>query len=276
LCANQGQLHQSYELYHQAAQWIQETGEQHLGASSLIEIGIADVLCDRNDLGTAMMHAKKGLALLPLWGKADDLVLAYITMARIELAQSNRLGATEALEKACEIIQTTGVFPEAPRALELAQVKLWLAQGDIQAASCWAESLQERLNSGNPFRFENELAHIAQARVFIAQKQANEAIGLLSHLEEIARSSGRQGRLIEIMILKTLALQAVGDTPQANIALMKSLALAEPEGYMRIFLDEGEMMAKLLMQLSSTNLDSNREYVDRLLRVFAQKEKILA
>jgi len=66
LCTNRGQLNQSYELYRQATQWIQETGEQHLGASSLVEIGFADVLCEHNNLEAALIHAKRGLALLPL------------------------------------------------------------------------------------------------------------------------------------------------------------------------------------------------------------------
>jgi LuxR family maltose regulon positive regulatory protein len=266
LCFNQGQLNQSYELYHQASQWVQETGGQHLGASSLIEIGFADVLCEQNDLDAAMNHAKQGLALLPLWGKADDLVLVYITMARIELAQSNRQGATEATEKALEIIQTTGVFPEARKAVELAQVKLWLAKGDVQAASRWVASLQERFGSENPFGFEHEMTHIAQARVLIAQNKFNESIRLLSCLEETARSGGRTGKLIEILILKALAMQAMGDIAQAAIALTKSLSLAEPEGYMRIFLDEGGAMIKLLKQVRTSKLRPQlKGYVNRLL-----------
>ena len=270
LRANQGQLIHSYELYCQAEQWIQETGEQHLGASSLIEIGYADLLYERNDLEAALIHAKKGFALLPLWGKADDLVLAYSTMTRIELAQKKRLDAIEAMEKAQEIIQTTGVFPEAPRAMEFVQVKLWLAQGDMQSASRWVASLQARIDSENPFGFEHELTHIAQARVLIAQNKSNEAIGMLSHLEESAQVAGRKGRHIEILILKALALQATGDTKQADIALTKSLTLAEPEGYMRIFMDEGAPMIQLLARLKTSKLTPQlRAYVNRLLETLA-------
>jgi LuxR family maltose regulon positive regulatory protein len=280
LCANRGQLNQSYELYRQAAQWVQETGEQHLGASSLVEIGFADVLCEHNNLEAALLHAKRGLALLPLWGKADDLVLAYITMARIALAKTNRHAAIEAIEKAQETIRTTGVFPEALLAVELAQVKLWLAQGDLQSASRWTESLQNRFGSNVPITFENELTCIAWARVLIAQNKPYEAIDLLLSLEEVVRSFGRQGRLIEIMILKALALKAMGDTTQANVAIMESLTLAEPEGYMRIFLDEGGPMLKLLSHLSQSNLlnesPSYTEFVNRLLGTFDLKEKIIA
>jgi LuxR family maltose regulon positive regulatory protein len=269
LYANQGRLNQSYELYRQAAQWVQETGGQHLGASSLIEVGMADVLCEWNNLDSALVHVQQGLALLPLWGKADDLALAYITLARIHLAQANSSAAREAVQKATQVIQTSGVFPEAPHAVELAQVKLWLAQGDIQAATRWAASLKQRLGSDDPFRFENEVTHIAQARVLIAQNKPDEAIRLLSRLEEIARSAQRMGRVIEILLLEALALQKISDSEQAILAVTKCLALAEPEGYVRLFLDEGQSMQMLLAQwLAHASPGLLRDYATRLLSAF--------
>ena len=104
------------------------------------------MLCEWNELDAALAHIKQGLALLPLWGKADDLTLAYITLARIHLAQVNKSAAIEAVEKATQIIQTSGLFPEAPRAVELAQVKTVAGSrrftgsdplGCIPAAALW-------------------------------------------------------------------------------------------------------------------------------------------
>ena len=208
--------------------------------------------------------------MLPWWGKADDLALAHITLARIHLARANINEAVGAVEKATQFIQTRGSFPEARKAVEFAQVNLWLAQGDMQSASRWVASLQARLGSEIPFGFEYELTHIAQARVLIAQNKSNEAIGMLSHLEESAQVAGRKGRHIEILILKALALQATGDTKQADIALTKSLTLAEPEGYMRIFMDEGAPMIQLLARLKTSKLTPQlRAYVNRLLETLA-------
>jgi LuxR family maltose regulon positive regulatory protein len=242
----QGRLSKSYDLYQAAAQFVAKASGQHLGAQALIEVGMADVLCERNDLDGALAHLKQGLDLMPWWGKADDFILAYITLARIHLAQANKSDALAAVEKAIGLVQTRGVFSEARHAVEIAQVKLWLAQADLQAASRWAASQEKPLSPDDPFRFENELARIAQGRILIAQNKPGKAIGLLSHLEEIARSDGRMGRLLEIMILKALAIQRMGNTAQADIALTKCLTLAEPEGYLRIFLDEGEPMRLLI------------------------------
>lgn len=269
LYAVQGLLNKSYDTYQIAAQSIPEASGQHLGARALVEVGIADVLCEWNDLDAALVHMRQGLALMPWWGKADDFALAYITLARIHLAQANRSDAIEAVEKAIQLIQTRGVFSEARHAVEIAQVKLWLAQGDLQAANRWAASQEERLSSDDLFGFENELTHITQARVFIAQNKPNEAIGLLSHLEETARSAGRMGRVIEILLLQALAMRELGDSEHALLALTKCLTLAEPEGYVRVFLDEGQPMQMLLAQwLAHASAGPLRDYAIRLLSHF--------
>ncbi len=246
LVAVQGLLRKSYHLYQMGAQLIPEASGQHLGAKALLELGIADVLCEWNDLDAALVHLKQGLALLPFWGKADDFALAYVTLARIHLAQGNKSDALEAVGEAVQLIRTSGVFSEARNAVEVAQVKLWLAQGDLQAADRWAASQEERWRSDDRFRFENELAHIVRARVWIAQHKPDEAIALLSHLEGVARSAGRMGRVIEILLLESLAMRESGEPGEAISALTNCLTLAEPEGYVRLFLDEGAPVAELL------------------------------
>jgi LuxR family maltose regulon positive regulatory protein len=269
LVAVQGLLNKSYDTYQIAAQSIPEASGQHLGARALVEVGIADVLCEWNDLDAALAHMKQGLALLPFWDKADDWALADITLARIHLAQANKSDAIEAIEKAVQLIQTRGVFSEARHAVEIAQVKLWLARGDRQAADRWAASQEERLRSDNRFAFENELTHIARVRVLIALDKPNEAIGLLSQLEETARSAGRMGRVIEILLLEALAMREIGDSEHALLALTKCLTLAEPSGYVRVFLDEGQPMQMLLAQwLAHAGASPLRDYAIRLLSHF--------
>ncbi len=272
LYANQGFLHQSYELYHQAAQWIHEIGGKHLGASSLIEVGMADILCEWNELDSALVHAKRGLASMHLWGKVDDLILAELIIARIHLAQANKSAVLEAVQNAKQVLQANGVFPEAPCAVEVAQVKLWLAQGDVPAATRWAASLEQRFDSDGAFKYENEMPQIARARVWIAQGKPHDAIDLLSRLEKIARSAGRTGRVIEILLLEALAMREIGESGQALLALTKCLTLAKPEGYARVFLDEGQQMQLLLSQwVANVSANPLQEYTIRLLSQFASK-----
>jgi LuxR family maltose regulon positive regulatory protein len=267
--AVQGLLNRSYETYQSTAQSIPKTSGEHRGARALLEIGIADVSCERNDLDAALAHIEHGLALLPWWDKADDWVLAYITLARIHLARADMREAIDAVEKASQHIRTRGTFSEARHAAEVGQVKLWLAQGDLRAATRWLVSQADRSDSDDQFGFECELTHIAQARVLIAQNKPDEAIDLLSRLEETARSAGRMGRVIEILLLKALALQEIDDSEHAMLVLTEGLALAEPESYTRIFLDEGQPMQVLLAQwLAHASENPLREYAGRLLSQF--------
>jgi len=266
----QGKLHESYELLQKAEQLIQEANGQYFGATGLVETGLAALLCERNELNAALDRITEGLDFLPWWGKADDFVLAYTTLARIQLALGNLTEAAGAIEKADKLVQTCGVFTEARNNVETAQVNLWLAQNDLQSAVRWASSHDEKvIGRDDPFEYKDELPQITRARVFMALYKLDEAIGLLSRLEDNARSFGRMGRLIEIMMLKALAMQAQGDATQAETGLMKSLALAEPEGYLRIFLDEGQPMQELLIHwLADTSDSPLRGYVTHLLSQF--------
>ena len=265
LYAVQGLLKKSYDLYQVADQLIPETSGQHLGAKALVEVGIADVLCEWNEIENALVHIKQGLALISWWGKADDFILAYITLARIHLAQANKNDAIEAIEKASQLVQTRGVFSEARNAAEIAWVKLWLAKGDLQKAQRWATTQEQRSDLKDQSEFEKELVRVTLARVFIAQNKPSEAIVLLSELEESARLAGRMGRVIEILLLKALALQEKGDSEQAVLVLTECLRLAEPEGYVRVFLDEGQSMQGLLTQwLDQVGISPLRDYAAHL------------
>jgi LuxR family maltose regulon positive regulatory protein len=271
-CILQGRLHDALDLFEKAAGLIDEAGRQYRGAIGLVEVGRASLFCEWNDLEIALVRLQQGLDLLHSWGKADDFVLAYVTLSRIHLALGNRMEAVSALEKAAQLIQTCGVFSEARSAVETAQVRLWLVEKDEAAIDSWMTALEERFGSPDLFRYEEELTHITQARVFIAQGKLDHAVLLLNCLEESAQSGARLGRLVEILALKALALQAMPDTTQALVAVTKSLALAQPNGYVRIFLEEGHPMQRLLVQwLAQAGSSPVREYAARLLSLFTDE-----
>ena len=117
----QGRLHEAHDLLLKAAQLNQEAGGKYLGATGLVDVGIAALLCEWNDVEAALVRLKRGLDFLPWWGKADDLCLAYTTLARIQLARGNRRDAVGAIEKAAQHIQTCGVFSEARSAVQTTQ-----------------------------------------------------------------------------------------------------------------------------------------------------------
>jgi ATP/maltotriose-dependent transcriptional regulator MalT len=269
LHAVQGRLHRSFEVYQKAAAFARKMGDRDLGAQGVVDVGMADVRCEWNDLDAALVQLQHGLALLPMWAKADDIALTYVTLARIHLAKANKRDARKAIEKAIQLVKARGLFSEARDAVRAAQVKLWLAQGELQAAARWAASQVARSTPDDRSGFENELALVTQARVSVALNRSREALTLLSHLEDAAQSAGRMGRVLEILLLKALAMRETGDTEHAIAALTQCLRLAEPEGYARIFLDEGRPMQMLLAQwLARAGAGPLRDYAVHLVSQF--------
>ena len=113
-----------------------------------------------------------------------------------------------------------------------------------------ATSELERLSvgDGDPI-FVREIEQIACARLLVARGEHEEALRLLADLREVARAAERTGREIEIVALEALALQAKGKKELAVSTVAQALALAEPEGYVRTFVDEGPEMAPLVSEV---------------------------
>jgi LuxR family transcriptional regulator, maltose regulon positive regulatory protein len=263
---SQGLLQQASDLFQKASHLLQETGRRYLGAVGLVEAGIADLFYQWNEIESAFVHIQKGLDLLPYWGKTDDVCLAYATLARIQVAQGHPEDAAATVERAARLIHTTGVFPEARAMIDAAQIHQWLLEGNTPAVNRWCSIQKQRLDPHEPYPYEDELTYITLARAFNAQNKLEEAIALLNCLEKNANLSGRQGRLIEILVLKALTMQKMGHTAQAEFILADCLTLAEPSGYRRVFLDEGEPMQLLLAHwLAHTRLSTLHEYATQLL-----------
>jgi len=154
-------------------------------------------------------------------------------------------------------------------AVQAAQVKLWLAQGNLAAADQWAG--EHQLLPEEAPGFGRELEQIILVRVLLAQDHHGEALDLLNRLAGVAQAGGRDGRLIEMLALQAIALQAQGKADSALAVLSKCLSLAEPEGYVRIFLDEGDPVAALFelrKQRGAWSEPRLTRYVDKLLAAF--------
>jgi LuxR family maltose regulon positive regulatory protein len=222
-------------------------------------VGLAGVLCEWNVLAEAARYAEEGVASCKILGQAEILMPSYVALARVQRARGDINGAIATLQEARQMASEMSTWSVDTVAIH--QARLWLAQGDLDAASRWAQ--QSRLSVDDALSFHLEAGHLTLARVLIAQGELDRASGLLTRLLEAAESSGRWGSVIEILILQALILYKQAETDQALLALERALSLAEPEGYVRIFADEGESMAALLQEAASQRILP--EYVGRLL-----------
>jgi LuxR family maltose regulon positive regulatory protein len=124
------------------------------------------------------------------------------------------------------------------------RARMALAAGRVKEVARWAVEASARV--GGPYSDLGEIEHLALVRIWIAQGRTSEARELLAQLEQSARAGGRHGRLIEILALRALGAQAAGDPADASATLAEALALGQPEGYVRVFADEGVAMGNLV------------------------------
>jgi LuxR family maltose regulon positive regulatory protein len=197
-------------------------------------------------------------------------VFGNLCLVRVLYSGGDISGAQDVVQS----MQDTALECELPLEanLQLAawQVRIWLAQGKLEIASRWVRE-RELPTAGEP-TYPHEMEYIAFARILIAQRQLDQATRLLRRLLVTAEAGGRTAKVIEILNLQALAFQAGGDTAQALITLGKALTLAEPGGFVRIFVDEGPPMARLLYEALSREIAPG--YVRRLLAAFPIVEPV--
>lgn len=268
-----GHLQRAAELYRQARHLGTLKGGTILGPTGLACVEMGEVLREWNDLEAARRILLEGIELCKRQRGMPEYVLeGTINLARVLQANGDARGAFDAMQQAEELLAELllrggNVYPIISQALAY-RVQLWLAQGNVAAAARWVEEIG--LDVDDELCYLREGDHILLARVLIAQGRVDDALRLLERLLEAAEAGGRTGPAIEILVLKALALQApllyMGDSAQAIGALERALPLAELEGCVRLFVDEGEPMQRLLRQVVSR--DRTPGYVSRLLAAF--------
>ena len=209
-------------------------------------MGLAQVLYERNELTAALDHATRGVTLCRQLAFTPPLATGLAVVAWIRHAHGDAAGAREAMEEAGQVElspQVIALLNPVPSQ----RAGLLLAQGDVGAAAQWAKAAG--LSPDDEPDYPREPAYLVLARVLLAQHCPGQALALLQRLLGSAASQGRTGNVIEIRALRALAMMASGDEPAAVAALAEALALACPEGYVRVFADEGPPMRGLLGRL---------------------------
>jgi LuxR family maltose regulon positive regulatory protein len=263
-----GKLKQTVESCQQQMQFSKECGLSQTGMAGWLLAVWGETLAELNDLDGAVHHAKKGIELIKSGGTLAMLTWSYMCLVRILFSRGDLDGAEDIIQKTENVARKSHVPPWITNQMAAWQARLWLAQDKLEAASQWAGE-RELVADGNLTHL-NEIEYMMLARILSAQEQLDEASGLLQRLLEAAEAGGRTSIVIEILILQALARQAQGDIDQAVITLEKALTLAEPEGFIRVFVDEGPPMARLLYQALSRGIAP--DYTNRLLTAFPVTE----
>ena len=269
----QGRLGEAMRTYEQALQRASEQGGPVLRGTADMYVGMSEVHRERDDLRAATQQLLRSQELGEHTGLPQNRYRWRVAMARIREAEGDLGGALDLLNEA-EHLYVGDFFPNV-RPIPALRARVRVAQGELGEALGWAR--ERDLSFDDDLSYLREFEHITLARVLLARYTDERAEGpvqettrLLEGLLRAAEEGQRTASVIEILVLQALTRQARDDNPAALASLRRALTLAEPEGYVRIFADEGPPMATLLRAAAKLRIAPG--YVRRLLAAVNKTE----
>jgi LuxR family maltose regulon positive regulatory protein len=281
----QGQLYQARDLYQQALE-LATRDRDPLPVASEALFGLGELAREWNDLQAATRYLDEGIHLGKQYWEMSALA-GFLSLARIKQAQGDENGAQELLWQARKVAAEHSATEVDNRTVALAQAQIWIRQGNIVAAERWAEELglvkdsvsveflEPTLADGSyrPEQHLHKYELVVLARLLLAQEHFVQALHLLDALLSLAEGRGRRKAVLEILILQALIYQAQGFASRATAVLEQALNLAQPAGYVRVFLDEGLPLETLLRRAAAREVAP--VYARKLLAAYAEPQEEL-
>lgn len=266
----QGRLREAERIYEQSLKLATEDGKPVPLPTADLYVGMSELRREHNDLEAASECLLKSKELDGHGWIREKRYRWYVALARIKEAEGDFGSALDLLEEA-ERLYIRSPDPYV-RPIAALKARVWIRQGRLTEVLEWAR--EAGLSAGDDLSYVREFEHITLARVLIARYTSahdhdhvdsaiHEALSLLERLLQAAEAGGRIGSVIEILVLQALAYEALGNVTSALAPMKRTLVLAEPEGYVRIFVDEGTSVAVLLEKAAKHGIAPN--YVRHLL-----------
>ncbi len=285
-----GELNRAVEIYQQALDLIAETApgiDQIIPAATYVHIGFGALLRERNNLEEADYHLKKCIKLCQI-GNLDSLTFrdGYLCQAWLKHTEGKKQEAMSSIRQAEALAGKDRHIPGFQRLINAWRMKILMSQVNsaddtkkLERIEKWVESQgmkrgESWITDVEPKSLDEENNYLILARFLIINDEPDQAILLLKNLQSAAEKYSRNGRLIKVFILQALAQDKIGHIEKGIRNLKKALSLAEPEGYIHMFVDEGKPMETLLSQVASR--DIMPEYTGKLLNILKAKRGKIA
>ncbi len=248
----ENQLYLAAQTYQRVLQLV---GDPPQPAACEAHLGLARICYEWNDLDAAEQHREQSVQLASQIKNTDRFVACEVLFARLKLAQGDVTGAAAILAQVDQFVRQHDFVHRMPE-VAAAQVLVLLRQGNLAAAAHLAQT--------------HDLP-MSQARVHLAQGDTSAALAALEPLRRQAEAKGWEDERLKVMILQAVAHHAHGDKDMAMQLLGDALALAEPGGFIRVFIDEGRSMAQLLSKTAARGI--RPDYTHKLLAAFGDSMK---
>ncbi len=261
----QGRLREAARTFEQCLQLAAAEAGPTLRGTADMYVGLSRIAYERDDLVTAAQHLERARELGEHTWLPQNPYRWRVAMARMREADGDLDGALQLLDEAHRVY--VGDFSPNVRPIPAMRARVLAAQGRLTDALAWAR--EQGLSADDELSYLREFEHVTLARALLAQSQSGQdrlvadVAQLVDRLLQAAEAGGRAGSVIEILVLQALTRQADGDIAAALMSLERALTLAEPEGYVRVFVGEGSPMASLLTKVAKQGGGS--DYVRQLL-----------
>ena len=266
----QGDLHDAMRTYEHGLQLNHQQDGPALRGTADMYVGMSALHRERNELDLARQLLKRSEELGVHNGLPQNPYRSRVAMARLRQVDGDLEGAVQLLDEADRVYD--GDFSPNVRPVAAVRARLWVVQGLLDDVFAWARD--HRVTTGDELSYVREYEHITLARALLARGRveplADEAAVLLDRLLAAAEAGHRTGSVIEILALQALEARTRGQLLAAMVALERALALAEPQGYVRTFVDEGSPMTVLLQEAADRGIAT--AYVARLLTAAGDAE----
>jgi LuxR family maltose regulon positive regulatory protein len=274
----QGRLREAATIYERGLKLAMEEAHPAPAETDELYLGLSEVHREWGDLEAAAGFLQMMTELVGRAAHVGNRQRWCTAMARVSEARGELDRALALLDEA----ETHDRRTPLPRVQPIAAMKarIWILQGRVAEAMSWARERQ--LSPEDDLGYLREFEHITLARVLLArygsggdERSIDDAVRLLDRLRTAAEDGGRMGSVIEILALQSLAEHALGNVRRALDPLARALGVAEPEGYLRVFLDEGSRMRELLRHATARGLAG--EYARKVLSAFdAPRQPVVA
>lgn len=273
----QGHLNEAASVLEQTLQFVLDQGKPLPPDTAELYRGLCELSRERGELDSALRYLSESKELdggAVLLGGQHRL---RVEEAQVKQSQGDLDGALDLLYEAERLYQRSPL--PVMRPLPAMKARIWLAQGKLAEALNWVG--EQGLSVDDDLDCLHEFEHVTLARVLMSRYKNNhddsslKAMGLLERLLQAAEAGGRTGSVNEILVLQALAYSAMGDIQLAFAVLERALKLAEPEGYVSVFVDEGPCMAELLTMMNASRksgTSGTEAYTHKLLAAFEKRK----
>jgi LuxR family maltose regulon positive regulatory protein len=258
-----GRLGEAERTYQDALHLAAQHGPEAEHITAHHHLGLSMIYRQRGDDTLAAHHLKQAAELGLQTTLVDWQHRWHVAQAQLKEAAGDLETALTLLDEAKRVYVQSAVPYLRPTAA--LKARIYLKQGQPDKVRAWAA--ERRLSLADEVSYLHEFEYLTLARMEIANPLVN---ALLPRLLLAAEAQKRQGSSLDILLVQALAHEAQGNHPQALVALKHALSLAEPEGYIRIFLDEGSNMAQLLRKAAVTGIMP--DYTSKLLAAFEAEQ----